>query len=1163
MGATGRQVVAGGALISAGTLATRVLGMVREIIAAALFGTSAVFDAFVVAFSVPNLLRRVLGEEMFERALLPPYRRLCAEGRGADARRFLARVFSLVCAAAVVAVGVLFVTAPVLVRLLAPGMDAATTELTIRLARLLTPFLALIALATFAGALLLFSGRRLLYGLAPAAMNLAVVGVLLWTHHQYGVLALVLAWLAGALVYLVVQLPSVFRIIRAMPEGGQPDAVPLSTTLREGARILASAFILKTVELVDRVVASFLGAGAISALYFSFRLVHLPFSILSLALTRSLAPELSRVRGEADPVGLGRLVRLGVEANLFVLAPVTVFLALFADDVVMILYGRGSFAASSVEATALAFRYYALAILPMGLVTLLNRVYSALEDNRMPLIAAGIGGGVNIVGDLLLFSTPLAQGGIALASAIAWTVQTLVMVTWLRRFLVPFELRQLVGTGVRLLLAVSGFVAVIGALWPLLPVADGTLLTGCWRLVVAGFPAFAVFAVLAFLLWDRGRPERMRVVLAGGGTGGHVYPALAIHRLLDRHGMVDEALYVGVVDRAEEKIVPRSGLHLQCVDSAPFAGGTLPERLGALTRIAHGTVQCIGHLVRFRPHLVVATGGYAAAPTIFAAFLLRPWLHLRIVVDEQNLVPGALNKVASLLADVVLVSFAETGYFLWSNRCTYTGYPVRATYLQPAPEDSELRARLGVASDDEIVLVFGGSMGARSVNRALVEALPALMGCGRQLVVLHAIGMMASDAYDAVADTSERLLDRFGGQFDRESLVLRDRSGRVVYRGFRYLDELVDAQRVASLVVCRGGAGALAEVMVLGSAAVVVPKRGLPGDHQELNAIGMAERGGVEVVFERVDNTTGEDVVDADELAGMVIHLLSDPNRRRELGAAAHAMAPLDADDRIVAAIQAVVSGEEPELQSEVMEPQFVRFQRLFDSLVKHLDGASCESLYHRLYEIKLEEYIRSDNFLTFNKGVKLIGALRRADYYPMLVERYPSFRGYVRRNVLMALTKADRYDPVFVRAVQLGLADRYWEARREAVALLSRFWVDIAEAVSDDQQDRLRRRVLGFLDSRWESFEVRARAVRAAVRILPEEEFLRRMGRLRNAGGVRLREALLQAVQEGLEGGWLQDRKRVRRFVKGVLITTSGYTPTFRVRSLYVNVLKTLENGR
>ncbi len=1163
MGATGRQVVTGGALISAGTLLTRVLGFVREIVAAALFGASAVFDAFVVAFSVPNLLRRVLGEEMFERALLPPYRRLVAEGRAAEARRFLTQVFSLVCAAAVVAVGVLFVLAPWLVGVLAPGMDEATTALTVQLARLLTPFLGLIALATFAGALLLFSDRRLLYGLAPAAMNLAVVGVLLWTHHRYGVLALVLGWLVGAGAYLVVQLPAVLAIVRAMPPGTGSDAVSLVATLRESSRIFASAMILKAVELVDRVVASFIAAGAISALYFSFRLIHLPFSIISLALTRSLAPELSRVRGERDGAGLSRLVRFGFEANVFLLAPVSLFLAVFSTEVVRILYERGSFASASVAATALAFRYYALAIVPMGLVTLFNRVYSALEDNRMPLVAAGIGGGLNIIGDLLLFSTPLAQGGIALASAIAWTVQAGLMLIWLRRSGVSVEVRQLVGAAFRLVVALGAFVAVIAALWPLLPSANGGVLALMGRLLVAAVPASLVYAVLAFLMWDRRCPERLRVVLAGGGTGGHVYPALAIHRVLERQEMVEATLYLGIAGRAEEAIVPKAGIPLQRITSAPFAGGTVPERLRALLLIGRGTLECVGHLVRFRPHLVVATGGYAAAPVIFAAFLLRPWLHLRIVVDEQNLVPGALNKVASLLADVVLVSFVETGYFLWSNRCVFTGYPLRSEYRLPSTPEAELRSRLGLDPDDDVVLVFGGSMGARSINRALVDALPELVDGGGSRVVIHAIGMMADEAYDAVADTAHRLEQSFGDRFDHDALVVRDVSGRIVYRGYRYLDRLIDVQRIASVVVCRGGAGALAEVMVLGLPAVVVPKRGLPGDHQELNAIGVAERDGIEVVFERIDPASGVDIVDPHELASVVNGLLADPVRRQALASTARRMAPTHSEERISAALRAVIVGDEPELQSEVVEPQFVRFQRLFDSLVAHLDATPPGSLYHRLYAIKLEEYVRSDQFLVFNKAVKLIGALRRKDLYPLLVERYPGLRGYVRRNALMALGKARQFDPVFVRAIELGLNDRYWEARREAVALVTRFWREIIDLLPPERLDLLRTDVLERLSAPFESFEVRAMAIRAAVRVLPEEEFLKRVSCFRNARGVRLREAVLNAVLEGLDGGWLTDIDRVRRFVKGVLITTSEYTPEFKVRSLYVSVLKSLEHDR
>lgn len=435
MNALRGRVARGGAVISAGTLVTRVLGFAREILSGAYFGTDARFDAFVVAFSVPNLFRRVFGEEMFERAFLPPFRRLVAEGRTAEARAFLVRSFLLATAAMTgVALGVLAVL-PWIVRLLAPGFDRATLVQAVVLARLFVPFLVVIGVAAFLGAVLQFSRRMVLFSLAPAVTNIVIVAVLVAGHRRLSVTALVVGWLAGAAAAVLVQAPAAIRVVRALPAPG-PDAAPpaLAPALVQGGHVLAASVVLKSVEVVDRVVASLVGAGAISSLYFAFRLVHLPFSVLSLAFSRSLVPELSRLRGERDEEGFAGMIGFGLAANLVVLLPLAAFLAILAPPVVAVFYERGAFGVRSVAETSLAFTWYAPAIVGMGLIALMNRVFAALEDNRVPLLAAALGAAVNIGLDLALYRTPLRQGGIALASSVALALQAVVMTAALARF---------------------------------------------------------------------------------------------------------------------------------------------------------------------------------------------------------------------------------------------------------------------------------------------------------------------------------------------------------------------------------------------------------------------------------------------------------------------------------------------------------------------------------------------------------------------------------------------------------------------------------------------------------------------------------------------------------------------------------------------------------
>ncbi len=655
------------------------------------------------------------------------------------------------------------------------------------------------------------------------------------------------------------------------------------------------------------------------------------------------------------------------------------------------------------------------------------------------------------------------------------------------------------------------------------------------------------------------KAHKLRVVLTGGGTGGHVYPALAIYQLLREAELVDEALYLGVRGRAEETIVPKSGLELRFVPSAPFAGSSILAKLGALLVVLRGALVSAWHLLRFRPRLVVAAGGYVAAPVILAAFLLKPWLRLRIIVDEQNFVPGLLNKFASLFADVILLTFKETAYFLWSHRCVPSGYPVRRPYLEKPPSKTEAKRALGLDPESCLVVVAGGSMGARSINRAIARALPGLAKLeGVQIV--HSVGLREDKEYDALEDTVAELRRSVGDAFDTERYELRD-GERVVYRAYRYLDDLVAYQQAADLVVSRSGAGSLSEILALGKASILVPKRGLPGDHQEMNAIAVAEQGGAEVLFERRQNGGGADQLSETELVELVTALAADPARRSELESGAAALFDHQVEARILRTARRLVEDREVEYLAQIVEPRTVRFQRSFDSLVNFLDrtdpASSVGALYHRFYRIKAEESLEGSAFLTVNRGIKLVGALRLREHYPFLREHFPRFRGYLKRNALSALCKAAEPEPWFPELVLAGLRDRYYETRREAIALYRRF----PEAMRG--QEAIEARILELMRRRHESWEVRTEAIRAAMLFLSQEEFLAAMRRFRAHRNIRAREALLEAIEQGLREERFGDLRQIRLFLKRMLVTTSEFTPHFKVRGRYVRVVEQLERTR
>jgi UDP-N-acetylglucosamine--N-acetylmuramyl-(pentapeptide) pyrophosphoryl-undecaprenol N-acetylglucosamine transferase len=662
---------------------------------------------------------------------------------------------------------------------------------------------------------------------------------------------------------------------------------------------------------------------------------------------------------------------------------------------------------------------------------------------------------------------------------------------------------------------------------------------------------------------DTGRS--LKVVLSGGGTGGHVYPSLALYSILRDAGIVGQALYLGMPGSAEEQILTRLRGTLDIpfaeVTSAPMAGSSRLLQLRALPRLVLGTLQAAAALLRFRPKLVIAAGGYAAAPAVFAAFLLKPLLRAKIVIEEQNLVPGLLNKAASLLADLVFVNYVETVFFLWGRRCVQAGYPVRSAYLETGSDPVESRRRLGLPADRRLVLVTGGSMGARNINRALVQALPR-MAADPSLLVIHAIGLKDDDDYHAFASARADLEALFGAavRCQGDEITVHRDNGEVLYRGFRYLNAMVDYQRVADLVVTRGGAGTLAEIGALGAAALVIPKRGLPGDHQELNAVTIATRGGCEVLFERRDLGTGADYVDPTELEHSVRTLLDDPERRASLARGAAAQFERGCHQAFRETIRTLVEGGPVTYLIEPVErPDIVRFLSEFDQVVDALDRRAArpgfrDDPYYRLYDTKVDEYRLATDFATANKGVKLIGALRRRDLYPFLAERFTGAQPFLRRNILVAFRRAEAFDECVREVVRRGLDDGYWEVRREAITLYRRFH----EELQDDEG--LRRRILALMRRRFERYDTRAEAIRAAPLLLDEEPLLRAMRPFLGSRRVRLRQAVLDAIEWGVIHGRLTSAQSVRATLRRMLITTSEYRAEFAIRRKLQNVLDALQ---
>jgi UDP-N-acetylglucosamine--N-acetylmuramyl-(pentapeptide) pyrophosphoryl-undecaprenol N-acetylglucosamine transferase len=375
----------------------------------------------------------------------------------------------------------------------------------------------------------------------------------------------------------------------------------------------------------------------------------------------------------------------------------------------------------------------------------------------------------------------------------------------------------------------------------------------------------------------------LRMVLAGGGTGGHVYPAIAMSEIArGRFGSV-ELLFIGVRGRAEEHVVPAAGIPIRYVSSRGLTGGI--ARLPAFgLSLARGTTQALSAIRGFDPHVVLATGGFSAAPTVLASALSRAVRRRpRILVHEQNAIPGRANALAGRFADVVLTTFESSCRFFSAAKVVHAGYPVR----RPIGEVDREAARraLDLPGGAFVILAFGGSGGARSLNRAVAGALPDLLA-RTHVHVIHGTGRYFGSDYDPAGETARIVA---GHGLETEML---DR-----YHPCGYIENMAEAYAASDLVICRAGAGTLFEIRRAELPAVLVPKRGLPHEHQLANARDFAD-GGAALLVEELAGQDG-DHVPAEVLSRRVGSLIDDPTALGEIRRAL-LRRPIPDTDRVV-----------------------------------------------------------------------------------------------------------------------------------------------------------------------------------------------------------------------------------------------------------------------
>ncbi len=351
----------------------------------------------------------------------------------------------------------------------------------------------------------------------------------------------------------------------------------------------------------------------------------------------------------------------------------------------------------------------------------------------------------------------------------------------------------------------------------------------------------------------------MRIVIAGGGTGGHLYPGIAVAREFLARQPDTVVSFAGTAAGIEARVVPREGFPLDVIRSGGLKGKGIGGRLKGLALVPLGLINAWGVISRRQPHLVIGVGGYSSGPLVLVAALRR----IPTMVLEQNAVPGLTNRWLGAVVDAAAVTY-EASLPFFRGKAFVAGNPVRAEFLDSPTEPSRTSS-----ADITRVLVFGGSQGAHAINMAMVDALPRLGAAGSRCRWVH--------------QTGEKDLETVREAFRRSSLDAR-------VEPFFY--EMDREMRRADLLVCRAGATTLAELTAAGRPAILIPLPTATDDHQRKNAEELRREGAAEVIDQR--DLTG------DRLADQILALAGDRARRRRMGEAAARLARPDAAARIV-----------------------------------------------------------------------------------------------------------------------------------------------------------------------------------------------------------------------------------------------------------------------
>ncbi len=355
--------------------------------------------------------------------------------------------------------------------------------------------------------------------------------------------------------------------------------------------------------------------------------------------------------------------------------------------------------------------------------------------------------------------------------------------------------------------------------------------------------------------------KKYKILISGGGTGGHIFPAISIANALKRRLDNPEILFVGADNRMEMEKVPQAGYNIIGLPVAGFNRRNLLKNFSVLYKLAKSITKARKIVRDFKPDIAIGVGGYASGPVLKAA----QQKGVPTLLQEQNSYAGVTNKMLAADATRICVAYDGMERFFPRERIVMTGNPVRKELTDSSRPRQQARESFGLAAELPTVLIVGGSLGALTLNESLEAGLKTLVDKGMQVIW----------------QTGKN----FG---DRGTKAAKGLKGTVVTP---FITDMASAYAAADLVVSRAGAGSISELELLGKPSVLVPSPNVAEDHQTKNALALSERDASIMV---------RDVEAREKLIPAICELMADPGRLKKMGENIRAMALPDSDEKIV-----------------------------------------------------------------------------------------------------------------------------------------------------------------------------------------------------------------------------------------------------------------------